>query len=75
VLMMGCLPSSCTVSPHRDRLNLEMHSEAVMEQVWRYTWRLQSREFGDALGGRDRASLEMHLDAAIEQVLRCNWRW
>jgi len=40
VLMMGCLPSSSTVSPHRDRVNLEMHSEAVIERIWRYTWRL-----------------------------------
>jgi len=35
VLMMGCMPSSSTVSPHRDRVNLEVHSEAVIERVWR----------------------------------------
>jgi len=35
VLMMGCLPSSSTVSPHRDRVNLEMDSEAVIVRTWR----------------------------------------
>jgi hypothetical protein len=35
VLMMDCLLSSSTVSPHRDRVNSELHSEAVIEQVWR----------------------------------------
>jgi len=39
MLMMGCLPSSSTVSPHCDRVNSEMHSEAVIERVWRCTWR------------------------------------
>jgi hypothetical protein len=63
VFMMGCLPSSSTVSPHRDRVNLEMHSEAVTERVWRP----ESSEFGDTL---DRASLEMHLEAVIVQTWR-----
>jgi hypothetical protein len=39
VLMMGCLPSSSTVSPDGDQVNSEIHSEAVMERVWRCTWR------------------------------------
>ena len=39
VLMMGCLPSSATISPHRDRVNSEIHSEAMIEQVCRCTWR------------------------------------
>jgi len=46
----------------RDRVNLEMHSEAVIERVWRCTWRPWSCE----LGGRNRASLEIHLEAVIE---------
>jgi len=37
-------------------VSLEMHLEAVIEQVWRY-----------ALGSRDRASLEMHLEAVINR--------
>jgi len=37
-----------------------MHLEATIVR----TWRLQSSEFGDTLGGRDRASLE----AVIERV-------
>ena len=55
---MGCLPTSSTISPHRDRVNLEMHSKAVIERVLGCTWRLTSSKFGDALGGHDRAKLE-----------------
>jgi len=51
VLMMSCLLSISTVSPHLDRMNTDIHSEAVIEQVWtfhsdaiiegvwRFTWR------------------------------------
>jgi len=67
---MGCLPSSSSVSPHGDQVNLEVHSEAVIEQVWRYTWRLWLSEFGDAHGGRDWASLKMHLEAVIMRTWR-----
>jgi len=61
----------------RDRLKSEMHLEAVIERVWRCTWRPRWRWtercnwrprsglFGDALGGLDRASLEMHLETTI----------
>ena len=35
VVMMGCLPSSSTFSPHHDRVNIGMHSEAVIVQTWR----------------------------------------
>jgi len=40
-----------------------MHSEIVIERVWRCTG-----------GGRNRASLEIHLEAVIESVWRCTWR-
>ena len=43
-------------------MSSEMHLEAVIEPVWRFTWRSQSYEFGDALGGRDYARW------------RCTWR-
>jgi len=43
-------------------VNSEMHLEAVIERVWRCTWRLRSSELRDAIGGCDRASLE------------CTWR-
>jgi len=42
--------------------------EAVLRRVWRYTWRPQSNECGDTLGGRDRASLEMHLEVVTKRV-------
>jgi len=48
--------------------------QAVIERVWRYTWRLQSSECGDALGGHDRSSLEMHWEADMEWTQRCTWR-
>jgi hypothetical protein len=47
-----------------------MHLEAVIDRVWRCTWKPRSSEFGYALGVRDRASLEMHLEAMIKQ----DWR-
>jgi len=70
----------------RDRATLEMHLEAGIERVWRYTWklwssefedapsRLESIEFGDTIGSRNRASLEIHLQAGIERVWICTWR-
>jgi len=48
----------------------EMHLEAVIERVWRCTWRLRSSELRDALGGGDRVSLEMHFEAMIVQTCR-----
>jgi len=44
--------------------------QTVIEQVWRYTWRPGSSDFGDALGGHDRANLQ----AIIERVWRYTWR-
>jgi len=58
----------------RDRSSLEMHWEAVIERVWRCTWRPRWSELRDALGGRDRSSLEMHWEAEIEWTQRCTWR-
>ena len=55
-------------------MTLEMHLEAVLWQVQRYTWKPGSSEFGDALVGLDQARLEMHLEAVIERVWRSTWR-
>jgi hypothetical protein len=44
-------------------VNLKIHWEAVIERVWRCTWRPRSSEFGDALDGYDRARLEEYLKA------------
>jgi hypothetical protein len=43
-----------------------MHWEAMIESVWRCTWRLRSSELRDALGGVDHLRLKMHLEAEIE---------
>ena len=48
-----------------------MHWEAMIERVWRCTWRPRLSELRDALGGRDRASLDMHMEAGIECTQRC----
>jgi len=53
-----------------DRMNSEMHSEIVIELVWRCNWRPCSCE----LAARNQASLETHLEAGIEWVWRCTWR-
>jgi hypothetical protein len=37
VLMIGCQPTRSMISPHRDRVNLEMHCKEVIEGFWRYT--------------------------------------
>jgi len=39
MLIMGCLPSSATISPHRDGVNRVMHFEAVVEVICRWTCR------------------------------------
>jgi len=55
------------------RANLQAvieHSEAVIQRVWRCTWRPWSCE----LAGRNRASLEIHSEIMIEQIWRCTWR-
>jgi len=58
----------------RDRSSLQMHWEAVIERVWRCTWRPRWNELSDALGGRDRASQEMQWEAQMEWTQRCTWR-
>jgi len=58
----------------RDRVNSEMHLEAMIERVWWCTWRPRWSHLRDELGGHDRASLEMHLEAVIEWTERCTWR-
>jgi len=49
-------------------VNSGIHAGAVIERVWRCTWRRRSSEFGDAIGGRDRATLEMDLEAVVGRV-------
>jgi len=51
-------------------VQLEMHSEIVIKQVWRCTWRPCSCE----LAGRNAVSLEIHSEIVIERGCRCTWR-
>ena len=62
------------VSPYTHRRSWTIYLEAVIDRVWRCTWRPIWSELRDALGGRDRASLEMHLETEIEWTHRCTWR-
>jgi len=44
-------------------VNSEMHLEAVIERVWRCTWKPKLRVLGDILGGHDRSRLEEYFEA------------
>jgi len=46
-----------------------MHLEAVIEQVWRCTWRPRSSELRDVLRGHDRLRLEEYLKAVDVEVI------
>jgi len=56
-----------------DRVISELHSEAVIEQVWTCTWRPWSCE----LRGHNRATLEIHLEAVTSSPGHWDlgWRW
>jgi hypothetical protein len=48
-----------------DQVNTEIHSENVIERVWRCNWGPILRELRDALEGGDRVSMGMHIEAVI----------
>jgi hypothetical protein len=54
-------------------VNAEMSLEAVMDSIWRCTWRMDSSKFGDALRESNQARFKMHLVAMMESVWRCIW--
>jgi len=70
VMIMSSLPSSSSVWPRCDRLNLGMHSGLLVS------------EFRNTLVGRDCSNLEavtnrrleLHLEAVIELIWRWTWR-
>jgi len=57
-----------------DGVNSEIHSESMIEQVWRCNWRSRLSQLRDALGCHNRASLDMNSEAVIERVWKGNWR-
>jgi len=57
----------------RDQLNSEIRLEAMIQRLWRCTWRRKSSEFRNTLGGHDRVNLQMHSEIVIEQDWRCTW--
>ena len=72
-----CIAHSTSVTPvsaYTYRHSLTIYLQAVIELVWRYTWRSRSSELRDALAGHDRSSLGMHWEAVIERVWKCTWR-
>jgi len=54
--------------------SLTIYLEAMIELVWRCTWRPRPSELRDALWGCDRATVEMHLEAEMKWTQRCTWR-
>jgi len=52
----------------------QMHLEAVIERVWRCTWRLRSSQLRDAHGSHNWVCWEIHLEAIFEQDWRSTWR-
>jgi hypothetical protein len=49
---------------------MEIHLEAVMKRVYRYTWRPRSCALGDC----NHVTLKIHLEPAMEQVWNGPWR-
>jgi hypothetical protein len=47
-------------------VNREMHTEAVLDRVWRCTGRPRAIEFGAALVSSDGLSVERNLETEIE---------
>jgi len=74
ILRIDHSTSVTAVSPYTHPRSITIYLEAMIELVWRCTWRPRSSELRDALGGRDRSSLEMHWEAVIERVWRCTGR-
>jgi len=53
-----------------DRARFKTHLEAMIERVWRCTWRPPLCK----IGGRIDARLEIYVEAVIERVWRCTWK-
>jgi hypothetical protein len=68
ILRVAHYTSVTPVSAYTHRRSLKIYLEAVIDLVWRCTWRPRWSELRDALGGRDLASLHMHLEAMIGRV-------
>jgi len=74
ILHVSHSTSITPVSPYSHRRALTIYLEAMIERVWRCTWRPRLSELRDAQGGHDRARLEMHFQVVIERVWRRTWR-
>jgi hypothetical protein len=74
ILRVAHSTSVTSVSLYTHCRSLTIYLRAVIELVWRFTWRLRSSELRAALGGRDGSCLEMHLEAVIDRVWRCPGR-
>jgi len=61
-----CLRAIQGAPENEDQVNSEVPPKAVIEQVWRCTW----RPWWCELGGHNWASLEIHSEAVIEQAWR-----
>jgi len=70
------LQSNSRGSENHTAVNSEIHSEPVIEQVWRCTSRKSSSINGDTLGVCHWVNLEMHSEIVIKRVSPCtSWPW
>jgi len=69
-----CLRGIQGVPQNENRVNSEIHSEAVIERVLRCNCRSRLSQLRDAQGGHNRANLEMQLEIEIVWTQRCNGR-
>jgi len=74
ILRVAHSTSVTSVSPYTDRRFLTIYLRAMIELVWRCTWRPRLSKLRAALGGLDWASLKMHLEAEIEWTESCTRR-
>jgi len=58
----------------RDRLNSEMHWEAVIEWTQRANWRPRSSVFGYNFGDRDGVKSGMYCEVMMKPAWICTWR-
>jgi len=67
---MQCSRAIQSASENEDRVNSEIHSNAMIERVWRFTCRAGLNKHRDAHWDRDEASLQMHVETRIIRTWR-----
>jgi len=71
IFRLAHFTSISPVSPYTHCRSLTIYLEAVIELVWRCTWRLRCCKLRVALGGRDRSSVKRHWEAVLDRGRTC----